>query len=348
MEKWSKAEKIEASDSIEKTGLETEDAGLLAEKALELENRLNSIDETKLSPEKKNRLAHIKEKIGNASKKLFNTVKWTALVVGTFSVAQYERTHSELEEIDGPNEQKEYRHPDARTTHLLNVLAGRESFTEKDLRVEYDNILKEVAEREGHTLDKNPEDMTIDELDENIVNLMSEIDPSVKRGDIKKDFEKEFAKYSNPDTNSQMKPVENMYELVWEMEKECGNPKVRFTTEDINFTPLDFYKGSLHYDAVSNTIYISYSAVSPNSRYGEMEDVIAELSHSKQLAERPVATVAGFVSDLAGVVSRSGFSAEKLADEYTRLYTTPGSVEYDAHQVIEPYLKTKYKFFVKK
>lgn len=333
-------EKISTSEMFEVEALQ--------KKVSELEEKIRGVDEAKLTPEQKGRFERVKGKVTNASRKFLNAIKWATLVVGTVGVVNYERTHTNLEVINHSDGTHEYHHQDIRTTHLLNVLAGKEKFSEQDLRVEFDHIIKEMSSQMNQKLDKDPSDMTLDELDEAAFSLLSKTDATVKRGDFKESFLRELQKYNEVDTNSEWKTSDNIYELVWQMEKETGNPKIRFTAEDLHFIPMSSPNGTKHYDPVSNTIFIDPSDISPNMRYSSFNDLAAELSHGKQFKERPLGTTMQYVADVAGVLKRGGLSMDKLTKEYQKLYDTPGSFEHDAHKVIEPYLLQKYKFFVKK
>ena len=87
----------------------------------------------------KNLINKIKEKTIHASKKFLKTFGYLSIIVGILAIANYKRTHSGLEITTNPDSTRTYKHEDDHTTHLLNILAGREKFTEQDLRIEFDN-----------------------------------------------------------------------------------------------------------------------------------------------------------------------------------------------------------------
>lgn len=347
-EKMKNFDKTETITSDKPSEIEAQNIDNFQKQVSGIKERLNNIDETKLNPEQKNRFIKIKEKIENSTKKLFKTIKWVVLIVGVLEIAQYKRTHIKLDISEQQTGEKRYKHPDQRTTHLLNVLSGREKLTEEDMRFEYNSLIREISKQTEQKFDKDPADMTMDELDEAVFLYLSKTDTIIKRGDFKKDILKEIERYSTPDTNSQYKPSNDIYDLVWQMEEECGSPKIRFNSENMHFTPVKGYQGNLHYDPFSNTIFVTPHDISPNSEYFERNELIAELSHGKQFKEQPLGSVMQFSSDVVSVFSKSGFNKDSINEAYRNLYNKKGSFENDGHGVIEPYLENKYKLFIKK
>ena len=321
---------------------------------LEIKNGLGKIDESKLSTEQKSTLLKIKERLFKATRKLFRTVEWVTVICAVFAVGNYERTHSGLEVINNPDGTNEYKHEDTRTTHLLNVLSGREKFNEQDMKIEYNGLIKEVVKQKGGVLSKNIEDMSISELDTAGAKYFREIDTAYKPGDLVKNFYDELKSINMGDkTLQEIKSNKNIYELVWQMEKECGNPRIRFVSENIDFTPVSNFKGSEHYDPINNTIYISPWDMIPHIEtkiggYKADVGIIPEMSHAKQFNDNEVGSFVGSAIDVIGVLRRGGFDTENITEEYKKLYFKPGSFEHDAHNVIEPYLRKKYQIFISK
>lgn len=312
-----------------------------------LSGYLNSIEKSELDLDQKKRFEKIKEKIKNISFKFIKTIKWIALLASTIGVVNYELVHTKLDITNKPDGTREYRHKDARTTHLLNMLAGREKMTEEDLRIDYNAIVRETAKQMKYKLSKDPDKMTLDELDEAVFEISLKKGEDVEKGDFKKDFQKELARHNTVDTST-WHPNENIYELVWQLEQEAGNPKVRFNSEDLHFIPFSSPDGRLHYSAVKNTIFISSDDFTAHHGYAGASNLVAELSHGKQMNDHPISTALNEVADLSKVFVHGGFNLDKLTDEYHKLYSTPGSVEHEAHELIEPYLLKKYKLFYKK
>lgn len=318
-----------------------------------LKNKVSSIDESKLSPEQKTIFQSAKDSIKNLTRKVVKTVGWVTFIAGTFTAVNYERTHSDLEITTNQDGTHEYKHEDERTNHLLNVLAGREKITEEDLRIDYDSGLEYTFKEKEIKLKKSIKEMSLDEIDqvlfENADKLgFNQRKNPYKLGDFKKEFELEL-KIINMFDSTKFITNKNIYDLVWKLEEECGNPKIRVQSENISFTPLSDFKGNKHFDFLNNIIYISYWDIAGGpSDHVSVNGFVSELAHAKQYKDNPVALEVGFISDMIKVIKKSNFNINRIANEYRELYKTPGSVEHEAHSVIEPYLKAKYPLFIKK
>jgi len=167
-----------------------------------------------------------------------------------------------------------------------------------------------------------------------------------ERGEIKKEFEEELERFATKDSLEKYAHSDNIYDLVWQMEQECGNPRVRTQMEGYGFTPVSDFGAAAHYTPYKNTIYISlYDLYFHNPD----NSIVAEMSHAKQYKENPIGTHIRFARDAINVLRSAGInSPEAIGDEYRKLYQKPGSVEHEAHKVIEPYLMSKYRLFVEK
>jgi hypothetical protein len=134
----------------------------------------------------------------------------------------------------------------------------------------------------------------------------------------------------------EMKKERAEYEVIWEMHKQYGNPEVK----------TDSTIQAAQYNPDSNTIKI------PSYLYGgdqtldssEYEDVkrawLAELAHAKQFTgDRATANQLRWSDDVADMyrdAEKNDISLDRAHDEQ---YTSPGRIEYGAHQIIEPNLK---------
>lgn len=321
--------------------LETE--FVLEDEINKLKEKIGEIDEDKLNPEQKLTFKKIKNKIFSMTKKMVRTIELVAVITSVLAVANNQRTHYELETTN--NNEKEnpytYKHEDARTTHILNVLAGREKFTEDDLRNDWDGLISEYFKKYEVKLDKEVNEMTIDEIN-GVMNILSESDSTIQFNSFKKGFF-EHLNFIN-ETKLRYEDInikKNIYELVWQMEKECGNPKIRFTSEDLKFTPFSQFQGNQHYDPINNIVYVDAWDISPEM-YGDVT-FFAEMAHAKQFNDNPIGSTVNVLSDYIGMLKRGGLNADKISDEYHKSYKRPGSIEHQAHEVIEPYLTEKYE-----
>ncbi len=313
-----------------------------------LKKELSSIDEEKLSPEQKSKIQKIKEKIFNKKKKFIRITEAVVLISGVFAVVNHERAHSDL--IENKNEKGEivYSHEDQRTTHLLNILAGKEKFDNSDLMFQVRPIMEAICNKNNLSLPKNIDQMSLTEIDKFIfdnqdaLNSQDDDAPEMKLGDIEKELTEDLENMNGRITDTtENKPNKDLYNLVWTLEKECGNPRIRFYEENIGFTPFPGFEGSEHYNPLKNIIYISKYSLVP-AKYGSIVD---EMSHAKQFNNDQVKTYLNVCSNFLSIFKKAGFNSNKISGEYNKLYSRPGTFEYEAHQVIEPYLKNKYKFF---
>lgn len=308
----------------------------------DLSGELDLIDEKRLSKEQKSNLSKIKDRIFNLTKKTFRTVEWVTLVIAILGIANYKRTHSDLEIIKNKDNTSIYKHQDSKTTHYLNILSGRENFTEQDLRVDYDNLVKFAAKKMDIIFDKEITQMSIDELDKAMCEILKKSGVEVNPGELSKEFNDklEMVNKFNAYDYTQNKYA---YELVWTMEQECGNPKIRFISEDLGSMRTDEFEGAKHEDIINNTIYINPS----NLRHDLAEGFFDEMSHMKQNYDDPIGSTLHALYDIVGVVKRSGLNSEKISEEYFKLYGKVGTYEHEAHGIIEPYLVNKYKIFIR-
>ena len=76
-----------------------------------------------------------------------------------------------------------------------------------------------------------------------------------------------------------------LYQALWKLEQECGNPKVRFLTEERKGISGTLASGDDHYNPFTNTVFI-------NMNKGEemLECLVAEFSHGKQFHKNPLRT----------------------------------------------------------
>lgn len=142
--------------------------------------------------------------------------------------------------------------------------------------------------------------------------------------------------------------VKEIYNLVWAVEQECGNPKIRFQTKGpsifgVALSDEDTYRP--HYNPSENTLYL------PMDMFVEQtwgyKHTLAEMSHSKQLKDNPVEFYFKVASSFLRIFSKGGFNMEKLSEAQREEYKISGSLENEAHSVIEPGLTEKYEKLTK-
>jgi hypothetical protein len=111
------------------------------------------------------------------------------------------------------------------------------------------------------------------------------------------------------------------YENLWNSWSDNGRPRI--AKPGLSSTIVKVVRGAdepvANYDMVTNTMHIMD---------GSVDDYYAELAHSKQRKD-------GVGKMAVQLLKHNPLSSKK--------YSTPGTVEYDAHEIIEPNLKEKYK-----
>jgi hypothetical protein len=118
------------------------------------------------------------------------------------------------------------------------------------------------------------------------------------------------------------------YESIMKLDAKYGSPKVvMIPTKD-----GEFHRP--YYNPFTETIYIGSYADNP---YPLMDDYIAELSHHKQFKEKSP-WLRG-LKDFGSMFYNMLKHGESSVEAYERLYNTPGTVEHQAHEEIEPELE---------
>ncbi|MFA5778451.1 MAG: hypothetical protein WC870_03135 [Candidatus Paceibacterota bacterium] len=257
------------------------------------------IEKSNFPPEQKKQL---RERLRVAFKKIFSVVSFATVVLGSAAVADYRLTRYKVESKSSGNGEITYTHEDQKTTHIINVLAGKERLNEDEKREILDSL-----KNEGDT------DVSIDDM-------LLKVSPGGSD--------------------------QELYEALWNLETECGNPKIRLTYGRHDMEKFGIIchlePGTSFYHPATNTAYLNLKGwQSITHKY------IAELSHGKQYKENPAPTTLVGIMDYAKTVKRYALGDEhredyrNLKDSYARLYQEPGTVEYEAHKTIEPQLKSR-------
>lgn len=372
----------------------------------EIDMAIKDLDGTSLTSEQQLRLRKIKKNVIRSTKKFLRVARKIAAVgalIGLVNLSSgindvnYSAIYSHVQETTNQNGEVIYTHPDERTTHYLNILAGRDRFTEEDLNYANENDrttedLNMLVVRDRLTEDDlefaNRNNMTTKDLDI-LVGLGKFTEEDLER--MQRDFLKSQLKmlkieisppvniekmsslelltimsedprvtsrplpHEEAEIRAQKQATENnrlltkeikervelskdIYSLVWQLEKEGGNPRIRFIAKDTGFNLTPRSKRAEHYDSSSNTIYIELESLISGS------GVVAEMSHGKQFKNDPLGSYFLGFRDVINVFLKSWFSTERREEEYEKLYTKLGTLEYQAHNVIEPDLEKRYPF----
>jgi hypothetical protein len=351
----------------------------------EIGNRVENLEKAKLSPEQKTRLESLKEKTKKATKNFLKIAKTAVYVGGLISipiiardVTEFSSSRVSLEKtIDGVSHTT-YLHPDQRTTHYLNILAGKEKFIDNDLEYAQEkNLTTEDLNKLAGFEKMSDED--VERLDQNIwreqikriykqyslpvpnTEGMSSLDlaflyfkdpvkgyESLEREKAVREssmrFEQEKGQEYKERYGFRSSVNEDIYDLVWEMEEECGNPKIRF----INESPEQSRpppEGRAFYSFQDNTIHINIASLVEvgSSKTGSADSSVpAEMSHAKQFKDNPLGSTFKCIRDNVGTFVKSILHGKSFLDFEHEQYDEEGRLEYEAHKIIEPYLKSKY------
>lgn len=230
-------------------------------------------------------------------------------------------------EMDPETQTYEYKHEDAETAHLLKVMAGKEKLTEEEelnlIKIELTRFyVFPMLKKQG--LWQGDEKSLLNASEDQINEILKALDPNSQ-----KDIEGIQEEYLSIEPEV---ADDTIYIALAKMMEEFGNPKIRVVEE----AGTVFKSAPGLYDGLSNTIYIS-------SDSSLRRTLLSELAHSKQFKDHPYSDTLLWLRDVAGVVTKSLVKKEPLADTYNELYDISGTIEHDAHSVIEPELEARYE-----
>lgn len=117
----------------------------------------------------------------------------------------------------------------------------------------------------------------------------------------------------------------DLYDQLWQIEVEVGAPKIRWN----NIKNDDKYHPPL------NTIFLS-----PDSSWAT-DSLVAEFAHAKQSNDYPISTLCHGYWSKFRTLGRVVGNFDSWEKGYQPEYDLEGSIEYEAHQVIEPMLKER-------
>lgn len=267
--------------AISETTEKTVDASI--EKAATIAKK---IDSSSLSVERKEKLRY---KLARGLRKLVSIASFAGAISATIN---YTATRHTVESKVGDTGEISYIHEDAETTHLINVLAGKDTLTHAEL---------EELKIQG---------------------------TSPKMGSYD----------------------EELYKALWALEQESGNPKVRFFVNQRKEHPIKFLlsKNRSNYDPVTNTVYINIFS----SDEEVLHQYIAELSHGIQFDQHPITSTTKSISDIVPLIGKALLQKSdatntsligRFVNNYSSTYEMPGTLEHDAHSIIEPTLENKLR-----
>jgi hypothetical protein len=289
------------------------------------------------------------------ARKLQKQVMGAARVIGlgaavmlAAEAADYELTRYNVSEHADNQGKVVFEHQDEETTRILDYLSGNGDLRGRDrLNFEMQRI-RTVAKNARIAIPDKLEDMNEDQLSE----LWDTIERSL------------YEKYQLPTkyVDGQLKKTvptryehsEELYKALWAIEREAGNPRIRF--ED--FSKQGSINGRLgvstdraHYNGATNTMYIDYpmSVLDferkdglPKTDAEVVDDFVSEASHGKQWEDKPLSHNFLMLENEVSVFYQAMREGKAPNEIYLETqYGKPGTIEYEAHRQIQPELEKK-------
>lgn len=311
-------------------------------------NAAETINEARLAPEQKD---EFRDKLKRRIKKMLRLFAFATTLAGAAGAADYSITRYSVNSSTDEKGENTFAHQDEETTHVIDVLSGKERINDSDKRemlIEYLTDELEMMREEGKGMDITASDLEKMRLDE-LWRMAQEI-KGVFGGDYEiitdpgpKDFDP------------------GLYKALWSLEQECGNPKIRFRLGQKR-KMMGFHDAERsYYNPLTNTAFIDLE-----SNEITVDNYVGELAHGKQFNEHFIASGIAIARDAIGVI-KNALSKEtdeqttpddengdlppededhrlgRLGSGYEKLYQQPGTLEFDAHRVIEPKLKSQLK-----
>lgn len=280
------------------------------------------------------------EKIKDKARSFFKRIRQASFILVLAGITDYQLTHNN--QIDSINtEGKEFfKHSDPETTHILNYLSGLDSLSNEENLEFIKNGVRGYIFTEKAVFPENFDEMSYDETLNYIVKVFT---GDTKDPDRIKKCKESFTKSIEDYLPKKHDYNDTIYKKIWQVEKECGSPKIRWTFgHDRHVLDGGTSISESRYNAFTHTVYIG--AEKNGAEDTQLEKLISEWAHSKQFDDSPFGSTIQAIEDGA----RIGIDILKSEHhDYTisqnKEYEIPGSIEYDAHKIIEPYLKEKFK-----
>lgn len=277
------------------------------------------------------------ERIFEKSKIFVRRMEQLMLILGISVATHFIETHSDKVEIYFEDGKEMYKHPDEKTTHILNYVAGLDTLT-YDERIELlKPEIKLYYEEQKVPIPSNFDSMNTEEFLKYFCNVDINIYKVSKTED---EIMKDFFVWVDSTVPKGFEYDSAMYKLVWETEEKCGAPNVRWTFGQDR--KIKDNEGATHYNPISNTIFIHPRNF--KAKDDPLTELIAEWPHAKQVKESYLETLIGGVEE--GIrIAKDALTTKSLVASQQKEYEIVGSIEYNAHKIIEPQIQKKFKGF---
>ncbi len=249
------------------------------------------------------------------------------MTLAVLAEADYKATRYDVNQVKIETEII-YEHQDMETTHWLNYLSGNEELSQKlRLSVFRDKIEQELKTG-GVQVPKSFSEMSYEDIKLFIFTNL----------EVRKVFSQNFVDYYTVNgadilddyVPSKLSKNSKIYTTLWSIEGIAGNPKIR-----------SIPSGRAYYYPPTNTMYINIVRINQGVM---VDNFLSEASHGIQWQESSIVSYAKEVRDAIKIGGKALYQRKGLSDmvdEYS--YKTPGMIEYEAHDKIQPILEEYYQ-----
>ncbi len=282
----------------------------------------------------KEKLSHL-EKVKQKAEKFLRRMRQVGMVIGVGMAVNYATIHTSDVETKIENGKENFSHSDKETEHILNYLAGLDSLSNEE-RMQVLKVGFQLAGFNG----KSIKDLSEKELAAYYVDSVAK--PKSDHGETRDDFIKQTEDAFEDILPTKYEYNDTLYSALWKTEKECGSPKIRWTVgDDRNVFFSADETGVAHYNSFDHTV--SINAGDFKHMRAPVTSLVAEWPHSKQFHDNYVSSSVGMVQ--AGYwIAKDALSTHDFVQSQLKEYATPGSLENEAHSIIELYLKKRFSF----
>ncbi|OGJ02520.1 hypothetical protein A3G06_01285 [Candidatus Nomurabacteria bacterium RIFCSPLOWO2_12_FULL_46_14] len=230
---------------------------------------------------------------------------------------------------------QEYRHTDEETTHILNYMAGRDTLSEEE-------VVRLVKERWMTYLDTTitlPENISLRDAADSVAAHWP-ISRTEKLPEILLDEYNNFPRF--------LMPNDNLYSAIWQLEQEVGAPKVRLVNTK---SGRSWYKFNSNLAGINFPHVLLDTLIITTDEQGQErtehrhtlnpKHLLAEYAHAQQRAEDPFRSIVRKTIDDKRTQARADSLNISRYSAQLHEYSIPGTIEHEAHKIIEPQLKNR-------
>ena len=195
-------------------------------------------------------------KLGRQVLGVGRTVGLLASILLAAEAVNYELTRYNVSEHADDHGKLVFEHPDEETTRILDYLSGKGELPEADRLVLEVQRIRKVAGVQRIVTSKKLEEMNEEELSKAWDEMQEDI---YKRESILDEYKKGSLKTTEIPVRYEYN--EELYNVLWHIEREAGNPRIRFedfSKKNAFLVALKADVDAAHYDPEDNTIYVSY------------------------------------------------------------------------------------------